>query len=390
MEQLYEFFRSLLQDTNTSFVRYLHEDIDWNARMIAIVGARGVGKTTMLLQHIKIYNSTDDTLFVSADDFYFTQHKLFDTASAFYKNNGKHLYIDEIHKYSDWSRELKMIYDHFPKLQVIFTGSSILDIYKGSADLSRRVLMYHLAGLSFREYLNISQNTNLKVYSLEEIIRNKVELPRNIEHPLPLFKEYLEKGYYPFFNEGSYKQRLRQILTLALESDIPFYANMTVTTSRKLKQLLYIISQSVPFKPNFTKIATIMEVHRNQVTDFMFYLEKAGIVSQLRTEVQGIRALGKVEKVYLGNTNLIHALAEEKIEIGNLRETFFFSQMSVRHDVFSSDISDFTINGKTFEIGGKKKGQKQIEKATEGYIVKDDIEFGYMNSVPLWAFGFNY
>ncbi|MEG0518776.1 MAG: AAA family ATPase [Bacteroidales bacterium] len=389
MEQLYELFRSLLQETNTSFVRYLHSEIDWNARMIAIVGARGVGKTTMLLQHIKIHNSTDDTLFISADDLYFTEHKLFDTASTFYKNNGKHLYIDEIHKYSDWSRELKMIYDHFPKLQVIFTGSSILDIYKGSADLSRRVLMYHLAGLSFREYLNISQKMDLPAYSLEEIIKNKVELP-DIEHPLPLFREYLQKGYYPFFAEGGYEQRLRQILTLTLESDIPFYASMTVTTSKKLKQLLYIISKSVPFKPNFTKIATMMEVHRNQVTDFMFYLEKAGIISQLRTQVQGIRALGKVEKVYLGNTNLIHALAEDKPEIGNLRETFFFSQMSVKNDVFSSDISDFTINSKTFEIGGKKKGQKQIEEATEGYVVKDDIEFGYMNSVPLWAFGFNY
>jgi hypothetical protein len=389
MEQLYELFRSLLQETNTSFVRYLHSEIDWNARMIAIVGARGVGKTTMLLQHIKIHNSTDDTLFISADDLYFTAHKLFDTASSFYKNNGKHLYIDEIHKYSDWSKELKMIYDYFPKLQVIFTGSSILDIYKGSADLSRRVLMYHLAGLSFREYLNISLKTDLPAYSLEEIIKNKVGLP-GIEHPLPLFKEYLQKGYYPFFTEGGYEQRLRQILTLTLESDIPFYAGMTVTTSKKLKQLLYIISKSVPFKPNFTKIATMMEVHRNQVTDFMFYLEKAGIISQLRTQVQGIRALGKIEKVYLGNTNLIHTLAEDKPEIGNTRETFFFSQMSVKNDVFSSDISDFTINGKTFEIGGKKKGQKQIEEAAEGYIVKDDIEFGYMNTVPLWAFGFNY
>lgn len=389
MEQLYEFFRALLQETNTFFIRYLHNEINWDARMIAVVGARGTGKTTLLLQHIKMYNLAEETLFVSADDLYFTEHKLFDTASAFYKNNGKHLYIDEIHKYSDWSRELKMIYDHFPKLQVIFTGSSILDIYKGSADLSRRVLMYHLAGLSFREYINISRGTNMPSYSLEQVIKNKVELP-GIEHPLPLFKEYLLKGYYPFFTEAGYEQRLRQILNLTLESDIPFYANMNIATSKKLKQLLYIISQSVPFKPNFTKIATMMDVHRNQVTDFMYYLEKAGIISQLRAEVKGIRALGKVDKVYLGNTNLIYALAEDKPDIGNLRETFFFTLMSVKNDVFSSDISDFTIDGKTFEIGGRKKGQKQIESAVEGYVVKDDIEFGYMNSIPLWAFGCNY
>lgn len=389
MELLYELFRALLQETNISFVRYLHDEIDWSSRMIAIVGARGVGKTTMLLQHIKMQNSTDDTLFVSADDLYFTKHQLFDTASVFYKNNGKHLYIDEIHKYADWSRELKMIYDHFPKLQVIFTGSSILDIYKGSADLSRRVLMYHLAGLSFREYLNISKSMNLPTYSLEGIIKNKVELPE-IEHPLPLFREYLQKGYYPFFAESGYEQRLRQILNLTLESDILIYANMNVATSKKLKQLLYIISQSVPFKPNFTKIAAMMDVHRNQVTDFMYYLEKAGIISQLRSEVKGIRALGKIDKVYLGNTNLIQTLAEDKPNIGNLRETFFFTAMNVKNSVFSSDISDFTIEGKTFEIGGKKKGQKQIETAVEGYVVKDDIEFGYLNSVPLWAFGFNY
>lgn len=389
MEQLFGLFRSLLQETTTSFVRYLHDEIDWNARMIAIIGARGVGKTTLLLQHIKTYNSTDDTLFVSVDDLYFTEHRLFDTASEFYKNNGKHLYIDEIHKYSNWSKELKMIYDYFPKLQVVFTGSSVLDIYKGSADLSRRVLMYHLAGLSFREYLILARGMNFPTFSLDEIIKNKVELP-GIEHPLPLFKEYLQNGYYPFFAEGGYEQRLRQILNLTLETDIPIYANMNIATSKKLKQLLYIISKSVPFKPNFTKIATLMDVHRNQITDFMYYLEKAGVISQLKSDTHGIRALGKIEKIYLGNTNLIYALAEDKPEIGNLRETFFFTQMSIKNKVFSSDISDFTINSKTFEIGGKKKGQKQIETAEEGYVVKDDIEFGYMNSIPLWAFGFNY
>lgn len=389
MEQLFELFKNLIKETNTSFVRYLHNEIDWNARMIAVVGARGVGKTTMLLQHIKLYNSLSDTLFVSADHLYFTEHKLFDTASHFYKNGGKHLYIDEIHKYVEWSRELKMIYDHFPKLQVIFTGSSILDVYKGSADLSRRVLLYNLAGLSFREYLNISKGLSLEAYSLEDIISNKVELPE-IEHPLPLFKEYLQKGYYPFFQDGGYEQRLRQILTLVLESDIPTYANMTVSSVRKLKQLLYIISQSVPFKPNFTKLAQIMDIHRNQVTDFLYYIEKAGFVMQLRTETKGIRALGKVEKIYLNNSNLINILAEEKSNIGNIRETFFLSQMSVRNDVTSSVVSDFTIGKHTFEVGGKSKKQKQIESAKSGFIVKDEIEYGYGNVVPLWTFGFNY
>lgn len=389
MDQLYDLFRASLSEIDTSFMRYLHAEVDWNARMLAIIGARGVGKTTLLLQHIKLYNSTDDTLFVYADDLYFTEHRLFDTASTFYKNGGKHLYIDEIHKYADWSKELKMMYDHFPKLQVIFTGSSILDIYKGSSDLSRRVLMYKLAGLSFREYLNISQELNLPAYSLEEIIGNKVELP-GIEHPLPLFKEYLQKGYYPFYDEGGYEQRLRQILNLTLESDIPIYANMNVSTAKKLRQLLYIISQSVPFKPNFTKIAAMMDVHRNKVTDFMYYLEMAGVIAQLRNNTKGIRALGKVEKVYLGNTNLIYSLTEDKPDVGNLRETMFFSQMSVRNSVISSDIADFAIGEHTFEVGGKSKITKQITNVNNAFVVKDDIEYGYRNTLPLWAFGFNY
>jgi len=389
MEQLYELFRALLDETDTTFVRYLHDEIDWNGRMLAVVGARGVGKTTMLLQHIKAHNSLEDTLFVSADDIYFTQNRLFDTASAFYKNGGKHLYIDEIHKYVDWSKELKMMYDHFPKMQIIFTGSSILDIYKGTDDLSRRALVYKLSGLSFREYLNMSEGFDFPTYSLEEILKNKVTVP-GVEHPLPLFKSYLERGYYPFYGEPGYEQRLRNILNLALESDIPAFANMNVATARKLKQLLYIISQSVPFKPNFTKIAQMMNVHRNQVTDFMYYLEKAGIIAQLRNHTKGIRELGKVEKVYLDNTNLIHSLADDRPDIGNIRETYFSSQMSVRNSVLSSPVADFTIGDYTFEVGGAGKKKKQIEGVEKAYVVKDDIEYGYMNTLPLWAFGFNY
>ena len=389
MEQLYELFRSLLENTNTDFIRFLHREIDWNNRMFAIVGARGVGKTTLLLQHIKLHNPLKETLFLYADDLYFTENRLYDTAAAFYKNGGKHLYIDEIHKYTNWATELKMMYDHFPHLQIIFTGSSILDLFKGNSDLSRRAVMYRLPGMSFREYLNMSQGLALPAYTLEAILDNQVEIP-DVEHPLPLFKEYIRKGYYPFYNEGEYEQRLRNILNLTLESDIPIYANMNISTSRKLKQLLYIIAQSVPFKPNFSKIAQMMDVHRNQVADFLFYLEKAGIIMQLRDDTKGIRELGKVEKVYLDNTNLIHAIAEDKPDVGNLRETFFLSQMNVRNKVMASPVSDFMIGNHTFEVGGKNKKKKQIEGVDNAFIVKDDIEYGYLNTIPLWAFGFNY
>lgn len=389
MEQLIELFRRLLALTDTSYVRYLHDRIDWSSRMIGIVGPRGVGKTTLLLQHIKLYHSVENTLFVNADDIFFAEHRLFDLASDFYKNGGKHLFIDEVHKYSDWSKELKMIYDYYPDLQIIFTGSSILDIYKGNADLSRRVLSFFLPGLSFREYLILAKGMRLPAYSLQQILELKVEMP-NSERPLVLFKEYLAKGYYPFFTEPGYDIRLRNVVQLTVENDIPAYSNLNMASTKKMRQLLYIIAQSVPFKPNFTKIGQMIDLHRNQVTDFIFYLEKAGIISQLRSTTGGIRQLGKVEKIYLDNTNLAYALSNSKPDIGNLRETFFMSQMKVNYDVLAAEKSDFQIGEYTFEIGGQNKQQKQIQGITNAYIVKDDIEYGYQNIIPLWHFGFNY
>lgn len=389
MEQLIRFFRRMLALTDTRYLRFLYEQINWSSRMIGIVGPRGVGKTTMLLQHIKLHLPVDETLFVNADDIYFTEHHLLDMAEEFYQNGGKHLFIDEIHKYPEWSRELKLIYDYFPDLQIIFTGSSILDIYKGTADLSRRAVMHFLPGLSFREYLILAKGIRLPVYSLSDILAGKVEFPAR-ERPIALFKEYLGNGYYPFFSDPDYALRLRSIINMTVENDIPMYASMNIATTKKIRQLLYIISQSVPFKPNFTKLGQLIDIHRNQVSDLMFYLERAGIIAQLRNKTSGIRLLGKVEKTYLDNTNLVYALAENKPETGNVRETFFLSQMRVHNQVFASDKSDFEIGDYTFEVRGKSKGQKQIEGIDNAFIVKDDIEFGYKNIIPLWHFGLNY
>lgn len=389
MEQLIELFRRLLDYTDTAYVRYLHDRIDWSARMIGIVGPRGVGKTTMLLQHIKLYHSVKDTLFVNADDIYFAEHRLYDLASDFYRRGGKFLFIDEVHKYRDWSKELKMIYDYYPDFNVVFTGSSILDIYKGNADLSRRVVSFYMPGLSFREYLILAEGIRLPAYSLEEILENKVEIPVS-KRPLALFKEYLSKGYYPFFSEPGYEIRLRNVVNLTVESDIPVYANLNVASAKKMRQLLYVIAQSVPLKPNFTKIGQMTDLHRNQVADFLFYLEKAGIIAQLRGTTAGIRQLGKVEKTYLDNTNLAYSLSENTPDIGNVRETFFLSQMKVNNEVLSSDKADFQIGKYTFEIGGANKQQKQIHGLGNAYVVKDDIEYGYGNVIPLWHFGFNY
>jgi len=386
METLYQKFGTLLRNTNLAFKRYLFNKVSWNGRMIGIVGPRGVGKTTMILQYIKEYLNVNNTLFVFADDMYFSDNKLFDLAGDFYKNGGEHLFIDEIHKYESWSRELKNIYDSFPSLKVVFTGSSVLDIMKGSSDLSRRAIIYKLQGLSFREYLKLFHNYDSEVFSLGQIINNEVKL-KNILHPLPLFKAYLKRGYYPFGLEDEMDMRLGQIIVQTLESDIPQYANLNVGTSRKLKRLLSIIAESVPFKPNFSKIAELINVSRNSLDDYFLYMERAGLIGQLRTESRG---LGKVDKVYLDNTNIVFNLVGDKSDVGNLRETFFFNQMRLNNEVISSKKADFVINDYIFELGGKGKKQYQIENSTKSFIVKDDIEFGYRNVIPLWAFGLNY
>ncbi len=389
MRTLYQKFETLLQNTSTDFKRYLYKEVSWDNRMIGIIGARGVGKTTMILQYIKENLDSKKALYVSADDLYFSENKLLDLAESFYKNNGEYLFIDEIHKYEDWSRELKNIYDSFPTLRIVFTGSSVLDILKGSSDLSRRAIIYKLQGLSFREYLKLFHNYETEVYSLTQIVNNEVKLT-DIAHPLPLFNDYLKSGYYPFGLENEMNLRLGQIIIQTLETDIPQYANLNVGTSRKLKRLLSIIAESVPFKPNFSKISEIIGVSRNSLDDYFTYMEKAGLIGQLRNETSGIRRLGKVDKVYLDNTNIIYNLVGDKSNVGNIRETFFFNQMRVKNEVISSDKADYVIDNYTFEVGGKNKQQKQIDNDGKSFIVKDDIEFGYLNVIPLWAFGLNY
>ncbi len=389
MEQLYATFTKKLKEVSTDFIRYKYLDIKWEGRAFGLVGPRGVGKSYMLLQYIKKNLDPRDTLYISADNIYFSEHRLVDLADTFVKMGGKHLFIDEIHKYDGWSRELKQIIDDFGELQIVISGSSILDIYNGMADLSRRVPIYQMQGLSFREYLRLFHNITVPTFSLEEILKGKAEIP-GVDHPLPLFQSYLRNGYYPYGMDQEFEIELLQVINQTMEVDIPQYINTNVAVGRRLKSLLMVIARSVPFKPVLTKIAQVTGISRNDISDYMIYIEKAGMISQLRDKTGGIRGLGKIEKVYLDNTNLIYALAPDNAQIGNVRETFFMNQTRVLHDVISSTSSDFEIDGKTFEIGGRKKGQKQIENVTEGYIVKDDIETGFANIIPLWAFGLMY
>lgn len=389
MEALFEYSNRLIANINSGFTRYMYDQINWDSRLIGLVGPRGVGKTTLVLQHIKNNLDPKYTLYVTAEDFYFAKNRLLDVASDFVKFGGRYLIIDEIHKYPDWSTELKLIYDYHQDLQVVFTGSSVLDIKKGSSDLSRRAVLYSMQGLSFREYLQLFHQIVIPKFTLDEILTHKVASPQLV-HPLPLFSDYLKRGYYPFALEHDFDLKLMQVVNQTLESDIPVYATMNVSTGRKLKQLMAIVAESVPFKPNMSKISELLAISRNNIADYLLYMEEAGMVSQLRSETKGIRGLGKVDKVYLDNTNLVFGLAHENPNKGNIRETFFMNQLRVNYPIVSSKIVDFTIDAFDFEIGGKSKSNKQIKTVANGFVVKDDIESGFLNTIPLWHFGLLY
>lgn len=389
MEQLFEYFKRKLHDTPTELIRYKYEEIEWGGHAFGLVGPRGVGKSTMLLQHIKTQLEIKNTLYVSADHLYFTSHTLVDLADRFYKMGGKHLFIDEIHKYDGWSAEVKQIFDSYSDLQLVISGSSILEITKGMADLSRRVPIYEMQGLSFREYLHLFHGIKMDVVNMEKLLHHEYEIP-GIDHPLPLFHDYLRRGYYPFGSDAAYDIELMQVVVQTMESDIPIYMNTNVSVGRKLKQLLMVVAESVPFKPVMQKLADVTGINRNYIQDYLMYMERAGMIAQLRDAIGGIRGLGKTEKIYLDNTNLIYVLAPKRADIGNIRETFFMNQMRIAGDVMCSPVSDFLVDDMTFEIGGRKKGQKQISEVSNGYVVKDDIETGYANVIPLWAFGLLY
>lgn len=389
MERLFEYFKRKLSETPIDLIRYKYGEIEWGGHALGLVGPRGVGKSTMLLQYIKMRLDVKDTLYVSADHLYFSSHTLVDTADRFYKMGGKHLFIDEIHKYEGWSTEVKQMFDSYSDLQLVISGSSILEITKGMADLSRRVPIYEMQGLSFREYLHLFHGIKMEAIGVEQLLRHDYNIP-GVEHPLPLFNDYLRRGYYPFGRDVAYDIELMQVVAQTMESDIPIYLNANASIGRKLKQLLMVVAESVPFKPVMQKLADVTGINRNYIQDYLMYMERAGMIAQLRDAVGGIRGLGKTEKVYLDNTNLIYVLAPKRADIGNVRETFFMNQLRVVGDVMCSPVSDFLVDGMTFEIGGRKKGQKQISDVKNGYVVKDDIEAGYANVLPLWAFGLLY
>lgn len=397
MIHLFEQTEGLLSNTPEGFTRYLYNHIRWNNRLIGIKGSRGTGKTTMLLQWLKQQNlSSEKAAYFSLDDLYFSNYTLKDTVRDFYKHGGKVLVLDEVHKYPSWSKEIKNIYDFYPDLKVVFTGSSIIDISKQQADLSRRALIYELPGLSFREYLSIRNTITLPPVKLEEMLQNpgdiKKLLPKDFR-PLEHFKDYLKRGYYPFVMEDpeSVHQRLNQLIRTIVEYDMAELKDFDIRNAKKMLQLIYIIAQQVPFKPNLSSLAEKSNIHRNSLNNYLHYLEQARIINLLYPQGNSVATLQKPEKIFLNNTNLQFSLAEENMEIGSVRETFFLSQLYPFYKINMPKQGDFIVNNKyTFEIGGKGKDRKQISGIKNSWLVKDDLEIPIGDALPLWMFGILY
>lgn len=397
MTTLFEKHRRKINATPMHFTRSIMDTIHWEARLIGIKGARGVGKTTLLLQYIKKNLPIDTaTLYVSLDSIWFTENTLSALADQFVKQGGNYLFLDEVHKYPNWSQELKNVYDDYPELKIVFTASSLLEILNARADLSRRAVVYTMQGLSYREYINLNLGLDLPKYTLTEILDQHLSIASEINKkikPLQYFNDYLHHGYYPFFQEVPelYFYRIEEVLNLILEIELPLLRKVEVAYIAKLRQLLQIISQSVPFVPNVSKLSERIGVNRNTFVSYLYFLEEAHITRNLYKDAKGITQLQKPNKIYLENTNLQYALSPDQANIGNIRETFFLNQVSVQHKLEYIDESDFLVDHQfIFEVGGKSKNDKQIKNIKQSYLALDDLEYGIANKIPLWLFGFLY
>lgn len=396
MKTIYEISARSVEMVPIQNIRTLIEWLDQKERLICIKGSRGVGKTTLLLQFAKTRLQGENFVYISLDNLYFTENRLLDFADDFSKNGGKYLLIDEVHHYPDWSLELKNIYDTLPDLKVIYTGSSLLHLTGGRADLSRRSVVHTLPGLSLREFIKFSENIEFPALGLEDIISKHAEISKTIWtkiKPIKKYKEYIETGYFPFFLEGkeNYKNKLLEIINQVLESDLPFAAKISYNNIYKLKQLLYIISESAPFKPNIEKLSSRTGISKNTLKDYLHYMNDALLIGLLNKNGKGISRLTKPEKIYLHHPNLMMAIQGSSVDTGNLRETFFFNQVSNNHQLNYTDKGDFLVDNRyVFEIGGKNKATRQISGIANSFLVLDNIETGNRKEIPLWLFGFLY
>jgi hypothetical protein len=390
------FSDKLVSEVSTEFIRNTIALLETSDRLIGIKGARGVGKTTLLLQFIKTKLAHHKAVYVTLDDIFFSENRLIDFIDDFVALGGEYVLLDEVHKYPNWSQEIKNAYDRHSQLKIIFTGSSILKIREAYADLSRRAVVFNLEGFSFREYLNLKTNQSFPVLKLTDILEHHQEIVKDIwkiVKPLAFFESYLRYGYYPFFleNQETYHQKLREIISLTLEIDLPYNTEISHSKIFHIKQLLYIIAERVPFKPNIQKISERIATSRNTLKQYLHILDEAQIIALLFSEKKGMSSLTKPEKIYLHHPNLMYSLSESDADVGTVRETFFLNQLSAKHEVFYTEKGDFRVDRKyTFEVGGKNKDAKQIQGIEHAFLAKDGLEAGFGREIPLWLFGFLY
>lgn len=403
MDSLFRKGERLLTNVSTKIVREKMNEIHWNAQLISIMGAKGVGKSTLIKQYLKQNYKMGDrrALYCSADTIDFSTRTLVDLAEEFVIRGGELLVIDEIHKYksgtSDWSREIKEIYELYPALKLIVSGSSLLQLREGDADLSRRAVKYTMAGLSFREALRFYHGLEFEKWTLEDILAHPYDLWHMVTSkckPVVLFKEYIEKGYYPFLleGEGEYYTKIEQVVNYIIENELPRICKVDVSNVRKLQALIVLICSEVPFELNANRIAAALEIGRDTVVEYLKYLGDAKVLNLLYSDKKKIGKLTKPDKVYMENPNILYALAPAKVEIGTLRETFAINSLSESHNVeYGKAQGDFKVDGKyTFEIGGRSKDYSQIAGVKDSYIFADDWDMPDGAKLPLWMLGFLY
>lgn len=396
LQPLYDSYHRKIAKIDLRFKRYLYSQINWKARIISIKGARGVGKTTLLLQHIlENYEDIDQTLYASLDNLWFATHSLMDLVDWADRHGISRLYLDEVHRYEGWSQALKNIYDDYPDISIVYTSSSLLVLDNATVDMSRRQTPYTLYGLSFREYLELEGIFKTEVIPLDDILEHHVKKAMDIVASIkvaPLFEAYLSHGYYPFYRESleDFPSRLRETVTVVIDSDLPAVENVTYETLQKAKKLLMIISEHVPFEPNMSALWRQLSTDNESGLKMLYALDKAQVLALLTAKTKNYKSLTKPDKIFLGNPNLMHALCP-KVDKGNERETFFISQLRVLHDVHYPKQGDFFIDDRyLFEVGGKGKTFEQIADLPDSYLAVDDTEVGSGSRIPLWLFGFLY
>ena len=396
LQPLFNNYHRKIARIDLRFKRYLYDQINWSARIISIKGARGVGKTTMLLQHIlENYEDIDKTLYASLDDLWFSTHSLIDLVDWADQHGVQRLYLDEVHKYARWKGTLKNIYDSYPDMSIVYTSSSLLIMDNATVDLSRRQTAYTLYGMSFREFLAFENILHYPAIALEDLLQNHVrhamKIVRNVKMA-SYFEAYLEHGYYPFYREvgEDFASRLREIVSVVIDSDLPAVENMTFETLQKVKKLVMIISERVPFEPKMSELWTQLVTNNELGLRMLYALDKAQIFALLTSKAKNYKFLYKPDKIFLGNTNLMHVLCP-LVNKGNERETLFCCQLQVNNDVKHPLKGDFLVNDKyLFEVGGRKKSFEQIADVPNSFLAVDDTEVGHGNRIPLWLFGFTY